>query len=133
MATIEQKKSEMVKDLINKMFEIAGHDVTYDDVKDRKDDWYTQWTMTVKQSNEWVEWGEKEIARRFRRSKKLCQVEMAWFSLMYGLKFRISIDCDRCGSVIKTEDQMSQFEKDAYLGRQEMLPKLCTKCRNSDN
>ena len=57
MATIEQKKSEMVKDLINKIFEIAGHDVTYDDVKDRKDDWYTQWTMTVKQSNEWVDWG----------------------------------------------------------------------------
>jgi hypothetical protein len=119
--------------MINKMFEIAGHDVTYDDIKDRKDDWYAQWTMTVKQSDEWRAWGEKEIARRFRRSKKLCQNEMAWFSLMYGLKFRFSIDCDRCGSVIRDEDQMSQFEKDAILGKQEMLPKLCTKCRNSAN
>ncbi len=42
------------------MFEIAGHQVTYDDVKDRKDDWFQQWTMTVEQNEEWQEWGRKD-------------------------------------------------------------------------
>ena len=38
----DEKWDQAVIDLINKMFEIAGHNVTYDDIKDRKDDWYTQ-------------------------------------------------------------------------------------------
>jgi len=37
----EEKKNQSVIDLINKMFEIAGYDVKYDDIKDRQDDWYT--------------------------------------------------------------------------------------------
>ncbi len=41
----EEKWDKAVVDLINKMFEIAGHKVTYDDIKGRQDDWYAQWTM----------------------------------------------------------------------------------------
>ena len=41
---------EIVRTIINKMFEIAGHNVTYDDIKDRKDNWYQQWTMTEEQN-----------------------------------------------------------------------------------
>jgi len=37
--TIKQKQEQFVVDVINKMFEIAEHQVNYDDVKDRKDDW----------------------------------------------------------------------------------------------
>jgi hypothetical protein len=36
--TREQKRDKAVIDLINQMFIIAGHDVTYDDIKGRKDD-----------------------------------------------------------------------------------------------
>jgi hypothetical protein len=48
----KQKQEQLVVDLINKMFEIAGHQVTYDDVKDREDAWYAEWTMTVEQNEE---------------------------------------------------------------------------------
>jgi len=61
----EQKREQAVIDLINQMFIIAGHEVTYDDVKDRKDDWYAQWTMT----------------------KYLAEREMAWVNLQWGLKY----------------------------------------------
>ena len=85
--TREQKEKQMVVDMINKMFEIAGHDVTYEDIKDRKDDWYTQWTMTMAQSDEWKEWGVSEIRKRFRYNKKWAEKEMGWITLMWGLKF----------------------------------------------
>ena len=49
----EEKRNKAVVDLINQMFIIAGHDVTYDDIKGRKDDWYTEWTMTTAQCEEW--------------------------------------------------------------------------------
>ena len=48
--TRAQREEQLVPDMINKMFEIAGHEVTYDDIKDRKDDWYAQWTMTEQHS-----------------------------------------------------------------------------------
>ena len=85
--TLIEKKELFVRELINKMFEIAGHDVTFDDVKDRKDDWYTQWTMTTAQNDEWKEWGIQEIRKRFRYNKKWAEREMGMLTLMWGLKF----------------------------------------------
>lgn len=37
------------------MFSKAGHDVTYEDIKDRKDNWFQQYTMTNAQHDEWIE------------------------------------------------------------------------------
>ena len=85
--TIQQKREIFVEDAINKMFEIAGHPITFNDIKDRKDEWYTQWTMSVEQNDEWKEWGVEEIRKRFRYNKKWAEKEMAMISLMWGLKF----------------------------------------------
>ena len=85
--SIEQKRRQAVIDLINQMFIIAGHQVTYDDIKDRKDDWYTQWTMSPEQSDEWVNWGVAYLKKNLKMNKKVAETEMAWVSLMWGLKF----------------------------------------------
>ena len=69
------------------MFRIAGHEVTYEDIKDRKDDWYTQWTMTMAQNDEWKAWGKKYLIKNLRINAKLAEREMAWVSLQWGLKF----------------------------------------------
>lgn len=82
----QEKRELLIKDLINKMFEIAGHKVTFDDIKDRKDDWFTQWTMTEQQNEEWYDWGVEQIKKRFRYSKKVCEKEMGFICLMWGLK-----------------------------------------------
>jgi hypothetical protein len=74
-------------DLINEMFRIAGHAVTFEDIKDRKDDWYTQWTMTMAQNDEWQQWGKKYLQKTLRTPAKLAEREMQWISLQYGLKF----------------------------------------------
>ncbi len=44
--TREQKKEKAMIDIVNKMFEIAGHDVNYDDIVG-VDKWYQKYTMTV--------------------------------------------------------------------------------------
>ena len=85
--TKQGKHAKFIEDAINKMFEIAGHEVTYDDVKDRQDDWYTQWTMTEAQNDEWKEWGIQEIRKRFRYNKAWAEKEMSMITLMWGLKF----------------------------------------------
>lgn len=85
--TREQKREQAVIDLINQMFIIAGHDVTYDDVVGRKDDWYTQWTMTVEQSDEWKVWGENYLRKNLKLNKRLAEREMAMVSLMWGLSY----------------------------------------------
>ena len=83
----KEKRLQASIDLLNKMFEIAGHQVTYDDIKDRKDDWYTQWTMTVAQNEEWQKWGIKELKKVFKYTEEFAIKQMAMIGLNYGLKF----------------------------------------------
>ena len=86
--TREQKREQAVIDIINQMFVIAGHEVTFDDIKDRKDDWFTQWTMTVAQSEEWREWGIAYLRKNLKMNKGLAEKEMTWFNLQWGLKYQ---------------------------------------------
>ena len=85
--TREQKREQAVIDIINQMFVIAGHEVTFEDIKDRKDDWFTQWTMTVAQSEEWKAWGIAYLRKNLKMNKKLAEKEMAWFNVQWGLKY----------------------------------------------
>jgi hypothetical protein len=85
--TKEQKQEQAVIDLVNKMFEIAGHTVTFEDIKDRNDAWYTDWTMTMAQGDEWIKWGETYLKKKFRMVSKRAHLEMQWISLQWGLKY----------------------------------------------
>jgi hypothetical protein len=83
----EEKRQKVVEELINQMFNIAGHDVSYQDIKDRKDAWYQEWEMTVAQNDEWQTWGTEFIRKNLRVNKQLAKREMAMIGLMWGLKF----------------------------------------------
>lgn len=83
----EQKLNQAVIDLCNQMFIIAGHEeVTYEDIKDRKDAWYTDWTMTVAQNEEWKKWGAAYLKKNLRMNTLLAERQMSWISLDWGLK-----------------------------------------------
>jgi len=79
-------RTQIVRAMINEMFKIAGHNVAYEELLQRKDDWYNQYTMTSAQNKQWREWGEKFIKHNLRLTKKQAQIEMAMFNLNYGLK-----------------------------------------------
>jgi hypothetical protein len=83
----EQKREQAVIDLINQMFIIAGHQVTYDDIKDRKDAWYAEWEMSVEQSEEWKKLGIEYLRKNLKVNKAMAEREMLWFNLQYGLKY----------------------------------------------
>lgn len=80
------KEEKIIEDLINKMFELAGHDVKYEDIKDRKDSWYNDWTMTKDQYNQWIEWGYDHIRKSKILRKNKAKQTIGWFGLNYGLK-----------------------------------------------
>ena len=79
-------KTQIVVALINEMFKIAGHDVVYEDIVGRTDDWYNQWTMTPEQNKEWVEWGRKFLKKNLRLTDHGAKIEMAMVNLNWGLK-----------------------------------------------
>jgi len=78
-------KTQLYKDIINKMFEIAGHDVTYDDVINRKDEWFLQYTMTTDQQSEWIEWSENYLRKKTNMSKYAINITMQWLILDVSL------------------------------------------------
>ena len=77
---------DMVKDIINTMFIIAGHDVSYEDIKDRKDKWYEEWTMTPEQEEKWTEWIVGYLRKHRRLAIKYAQRSASMYNLMWGLK-----------------------------------------------
>jgi len=83
----QEKKEQIIIDLVNKMFEIAGHTVTFEDIKDRKDNWFQEWTMTTEQNDQWKLWGKKYLIKNLRMNAKSAEKEMMWASLQWGLKF----------------------------------------------
>jgi len=85
--SLEERREKMLIDVLNKMFEIAGHNVTFDDIKDRKDDWYNQWTITESQYDEWQKWGVKEYKKKFKLTEDYAKRQMGMIGLNWGLKF----------------------------------------------
>lgn len=80
------KKLDVAKHLINKMFEFANLEVTYDDIVGREDDWYSQYTMTQEQHNKWKEYSIPYIKKYMKVPMKYAETSFAWFNLSYGLK-----------------------------------------------
>ena len=79
-------KLDTAKHLINKMFEFANLEVTYDDIVGRKDDWYCQYTMTQEQHDKWKEYSIPYIKKHMKVTMKYAETVFAWFNLSYGLK-----------------------------------------------
>jgi predicted ArsR family transcriptional regulator len=82
----QEKDKQILKELVDKMFEIAGHDLKFEDVEGRTDEWYQQYTMTEEQNKEWREWGVKRLKKMRRYNTYLAEREMAWLDLYCGLK-----------------------------------------------
>lgn len=82
----QDKQKQIAKDLINKMFELAGHDMKYEDVIERQDNWFQQYTMTQDQNKEWRKWGTEYLRKKKRWTKKMAEREMAMLDLYCGLK-----------------------------------------------
>jgi hypothetical protein len=85
--SLEERREKMLIDVLNKMFEIAGHNVTFDDIKNRKDAWYNEWTMTESQYDEWQKWGVKEYKKKFKLTEDYAKRQMGMIGLNWGLKF----------------------------------------------
>lgn len=85
--TRQEKIDIAIINLINQMFIIAGHSVTYDDIKDRQDQWFTEWTMTMEQNKKWQLWGIEYLRKNLKLNKKVAEREMAMINLMWGLKY----------------------------------------------
>ena len=82
----EEKKEKAIVDLINQMFIIAGHDVTYDDILGR-DKWYQEYSMTVQQAEEFTKWAKKYLMKNLRMRAFQAEREMQWFNVQWGLTY----------------------------------------------
>jgi len=80
------REKQLLKELIDKMFEISGHSLRFEDVEGRTDNWFQEYTMTEEQNKEWREWGTNLINKKRRYGKKAAENEMAWLDLYCGLK-----------------------------------------------
>ena len=73
------KEERFLRNYINKQFDVAGHSMTYDGLKEaglfdgtekEEDEWYMIYTMNQDQEDEIKKWFISEYARTFRVNKK---------------------------------------------------------------
>ncbi len=81
-----KKYQKGVEDIINKMFSIAGYEITFKDIENRTDFWFNQYTMTTSQYDEWQSWGEKYLHKKLKLSTKQAKGEIAMMGLQFGLR-----------------------------------------------
>ena len=86
MRTKRLTDEEILIELINVMFIIAGHNVTYNDIVGRKDQWYYEWTMTPEQEKRWMEYMVKFFRKHRSMTIRAAQQSASMFNLMWGLK-----------------------------------------------
>lgn len=84
----EEKKQQAVIDLINEMFKLAGHTVTYEDAVAFGDKWFNNWTMTETQREAWYKWGKTYLMKKFKVYAARAEKEMQWFGLQWGLQIQ---------------------------------------------
>ena len=82
----KKTQEELIKDIIDTMFIIAEHNVTYEDIKDRKDQWYLQYTMTPEQENKWMEWLVGYLRKHRSYNKGYAKAAADWIIFQWGLK-----------------------------------------------
>ena len=52
------------------------------------DAWYTEWTMTMQEYEDWKVWGKKYLIKNLRLNAKIAEREMLWVGVQWGLKCR---------------------------------------------
>jgi hypothetical protein len=82
----KDRSTVILKTLVDKMFEMAGHTLKYEDVVGRTDNWFQEYTMTDVQNKEWREWGLKYLTKDKKYKLYKAKLEMAWLDLFIGLK-----------------------------------------------
>ena len=78
------KLEKVVEHLVNKQFEFAGSELTFDDVLG-VENWYMQTSITCEQSNEFRLYAIDYIRKQLRLRKLAAEKEVGWFCLGYGL------------------------------------------------
>jgi len=86
MKTKKKTIQDVAKDLINGMFQIAGHDVTFDDVVKEPEGYYNRYTWTPEQENQWISWATEYVKKHLKHRSTYVDREIAMFNLSYGLR-----------------------------------------------
>jgi hypothetical protein len=73
---------KLLKTILNKMFELSENEVSFDEIIQRKDDWFNQYEITEDQHQRWMEWGKSYLKRKVARP----EVTMALIDASWGLK-----------------------------------------------
>lgn len=71
--------------LINKMMEVAGHNKTYTDLLTEEDGWYSRYTWSKEQYEEFEVFAIQYLRKKLRINKGRAEKEVAWFLFAYGL------------------------------------------------
>lgn len=89
MEKIKNPNQLIIGIILNKMFDISKQVISFEEaINIHPENWYTEYTMTKEQRNEWMNWAVNFLNKKKRWSKNKCKIEMMWVDFAYGLKIQ---------------------------------------------
>lgn len=85
---MKKQYPEILEHIIDKMFEISNHPVTYKSLLGRTDPWYTEYEMTKEQEQQWLDYSISYIRTEMKVPKYIAKNNMVFIHLTYGLKVK---------------------------------------------
>ena len=82
----QQKEAMVCENLINAMMQIAGYELTAQDLAAEGGEWFSKYTMTPEQEKQWMEWGEKYLRQTLKYTARQAHKNMQMFNVSYGLR-----------------------------------------------
>lgn len=86
LMTLTMDNDNIIKDLVNMMFKHAEVNVTYDDVVNRQDAWYHDWTITEEKEKSFKQEAIKHVQKLKKWPKYIAESNVNFFICNYGLK-----------------------------------------------
>jgi hypothetical protein len=82
---MSKKHEDAFIHLINKMLEVAGYKITYTDLLTEEDGWYSRYTWSKEQYEEFEVYAIQYLRKKLRINKGRAGKEVGWFLFAYGL------------------------------------------------
>ena len=83
---MNERKYQIIQELLEKMFEYAGHYPPNQTLRETKRDWYNNYTMSKEAKQQWIAWGTTHLQSEMGLPRDRAATEMQMLDLTFGLK-----------------------------------------------
>ena len=83
---MNEKKYQLIQELLEKMFEYAGHYPPNQNLRETKRDWYNNYHISKEAKKLWMNWATNRLQSEMGLTHSRAELEIQMLDVSFGLK-----------------------------------------------